>query len=288
MNKPDPLYLCIMGHSGIGKSNLSDLFTVPGWDPFRVRKPRDKDDKAMSKEDFETLLVKGVLDQTNVGGKKYERGKLVFPETPPEENSDDGAFIQKIYMDKGLCICKNWSFFKVRDADQCIRHEDFKAKSSMRIEIFPPHLLTLRKEWKKLKPAIELTADNILVVLLNPTACSFENMPEPSHELRMSCALSVMERARVKGEVPDLADALRRVGYLNEELVAWKAFISNVEINTLECLEWSHFEYRYHFDKLAELNRARMSLFNAIWKRSGWNDDEKTTWAGRLQLACMI
>lgn len=289
MKDAAPLHVCIMGHSGIGKSPLSNLFRVPGWDPFRVRKPRDKNDKAMSKEDFTALLVDGVLDLTKVGGKKLERGPLVYPTPPTEAKSTDGQFIRTTYEEQGLCVCAGWSFFKVRDAHQCLCHEDFTAKSSMRIEIFAPRLLTLLRERDKLTPAFELTAANILVVLLNPTMCRFADMgDQPSSELRLSCALSVMERARVSGKVPDLADALRRVSHLKEELAAWRAFVSDGIADTLECLEWSHFEYRYHADESAELDRAKESLFKAVWEHPTWNEREKTTWAGRLQLSCMI
>jgi len=121
-----------MGHSGAGKTPLSDLFDAPGLDPFRIRPPRDENDKAMSKNDFHALLEHGHLD-----GEK--RGKLVYP-SPGNDDADNGTMIRKKYDEHRMCICERWSFFKVRTADQCLRHTDFNPTTSMRIEVFAPVL----------------------------------------------------------------------------------------------------------------------------------------------------
>jgi hypothetical protein len=43
-------------------------------------------------------------------------------------------------------------------------------------------------------------------------------------------------RKRAKGQVADLADALKRVQHLKEELPAWKALLDMPGVATLECL----------------------------------------------------
>jgi len=274
-----------MGHSGVGKSPLSKLFPVPGWDPFRVRRPRDENDKAMTKDDFTALLVKGVVETKD---KRWERGELVFPPAQEDENPTDGEVIRRVYEEHGLCVCTGWSFFKVRDANQCLCHKDFDPESSMRIEVFAPVLLNMIRERERLTAAFRLNLDNLLVILLNPTSLSFANMQEPSHELRLATALAVTERCRVNGGVADLADALRRVEHLNTELAAWREFISNGVVPTVECLEWQHFEFRYHANEAAERDRARTSLFRAVWNHRTWTQEQKTNWSGRLQLSCMM
>lgn len=40
-----PFHICILGPSGIGRTNLARLFKFPGLDPFRVRAPRNAKDR---------------------------------------------------------------------------------------------------------------------------------------------------------------------------------------------------------------------------------------------------
>ena len=285
MMKPDPLHVCIMGHSGVGKSPLSKLFPLPGWDPFRVRKPRDENDKAMTEDDFAALLVKG---QVKIKDKTWERGELVFPSAPEGADPTDGEVIRLTYEKHRLCVCAGWSFFKVRDADQCLCHKDFDPDLSMRIEVFAPVLLTMVRERKRLPPVCRLNPDSLLVILLNPTSLPFERMEEPLTELRLATALAVTERCRVKGEIPDLADAFRRAEHLQAELAAWRGFLNDPNVSTLECREWPHFEFRYHSSEAAERERARNSVFRALWDHPKWTKEQKVNWAGKLQLSCMM
>jgi hypothetical protein len=54
--------ICILGHSGIGKSNLAALFKVAGWEPYRVRVPRDAEDAAVCKspDEFKKLREEAI------------------------------------------------------------------------------------------------------------------------------------------------------------------------------------------------------------------------------------
>ena len=230
-------------------------------------------------------MMNGVVETKD---KRWRRGNLVFPSAHEGGNPADGEVILHTYAEHGLCVCTAWSFFKVRNADQCLCHKDFDPKSSMRIEVFAPVLLTMVRERERVAPAFQLNPDNLLVILLNPTSLSFAKMDEPSNELCLATALAVTERCRVNGEVPDLADALRRVEHLRTELAAWRGFLDDPNIPTLECLEWQHFEFRYHSNEAAERERARNSLFQAVWDHPTWTKEQKANWAGKLQLSCMM
>ena len=165
--------ICILGHSGIGKTNLAGLFKVNGWEPYRVRIPRDADDAkvCMSPPDFERLLSelagKKLLDEGNAGFKAYE----------------------------------DWSVLKVRGKDQILNHS-IEAKSDdtlLRVEIFAPVLVAMFKNRAKLATT-SLDPSRTLVILLNPTGTSFRDMDEPSQELRLSTAFAVAERYRAAGK----------------------------------------------------------------------------------------
>jgi hypothetical protein len=252
-----PLHLCIMGHSGVGKSPLSDLFDMRGWDPYRIRDARDAHDKVKSKQEYESLRVGA------------NRGDVCYQS-----------------QQSSLSVCTKWSTFKVRDMEQCLDNTDFDPRSDMRIEVFAPVLLEMIQQREQVKRAFDLDPDNILVVILNPTSTSFSGMDDPSPELQSATLAAVMERNRVSGNEVDLADALRRVEDLVDELRAWREFIRMENIRTLECLRWEHFEYRYHSDPTGERERARTSLFRAFTNPASWQGEEPPeSWAGRLALA---
>lgn len=106
-----------------------------------------------------------------------------------------------------------------------------------------------------------------MFIVLKPTDESFVEMTQPSTELSLATLVATSERDRVKGRVVDLADSLRRVGYLREELSAWQVFCRSYPTSTVECLRWPHFEYRYgkraSTEHRQELERARESILRA-------------------------
>ena len=114
-----PLHLCIMGHSGVGKSPLSDLFDMRGWDPYRIRDARDAHDKVKSKQEYESLRVGA------------NRGDVCYQS-----------------QQSSLSVCTKWSTFKVRDMEQCLDNTDFDPRSDMRIEVFAPAVaVTTGRSW---------------------------------------------------------------------------------------------------------------------------------------------
>jgi hypothetical protein len=231
------------------------------------------------------LLDHGQLDHGQLKGEK--RGPLVYPRAENGEDPNSAIVIREKYEKRGLCVCQGWSFFKVRDDDQCLRNADFTPTSPMRIEIFPPVLRQMVTYRSEMASAFDLNPDNFLVVILNPTSQPFSEMEVPSPELCTATAMAVMERKRAQGRTPDLADALRRVEHLERELEAWREFITKAEMATLECLKWQHFEYCYQADPASERERAMRSLFNAFNNPKSWRTTTPENWAGRLAVSCM-
>lgn len=246
------LRICIMGHSGIGKSPLTKLFKIDGWEPFRVRVPRNAEDAKVCKTPDEY--------------KKLEEGHRNLASL--YESQGDNPNKLRVYDD--------WSFFEVRRANQCLEHTVAAKDKSipLRVEIFAPVLIEILKNSEALRSAFVLDKENVLILLLNPTSCSFRDMQEPSEELRLATIFATTERARVAGKSVDLADSLRRVEHLNGELAAWREFCLLFPQNTIECCKWSHFEFRYTspsegaWHAQTELVGARKSILNAVAKQS--------------------
>jgi hypothetical protein len=173
-----------------------------------------------------------------------------------------------------LRVYQNCSFFLVRLAKQCLQHTKAAKDASvpLRIEVFAPAFLEMLKAGRVLKDAFVLNPLNLMILLLNPTSVSVREMQERSVEIKQATLFAVTERYRVQGKAVDLADGLRRVEYLAEELDAWKGFAEFLPGNTLECLRWPHFEFCYGppdntAQARAELLKARKSLFDAIGRQ---------------------
>ncbi|MGH8527859.1 MAG: hypothetical protein ACREXY_27670, partial [Gammaproteobacteria bacterium] len=247
MTTPKALRLCIMGPSGVGKSPLSRLLNVQGWEPFRVRVPRNAEDAKVCKTPDEYAAL-----------EEAHRSEAPLYEGPTGNPNK-------------LRIYRSWSFFEVRGGHQCLEHTP-AAKDpavSLRVEIFAPVLLEILQNLANLREAFALTQENLLLLLLNPTSRQFRDMSIPSEELRLATLVAVTERDRVTGKAVDLADALRRVEHLAAEVSAWSELCTRFPHNTVECLAWPHFEFRYTqlaqgpWHASAELDRARSTVLKA-------------------------
>ena len=234
------LRLCILGHSGVGKTHLAQLFAVGGWEPFRVRQPRNEADAAVCKSPAEYAAL--LAERFDV--------PLVYEGGPPND----------------LRVYDDWSFFNVRNTTQCLQHTASARdpSASLRIEIFAPVLAEMLEHEDELDGrAFSLDPDDMVVLLLNPTARSIHDMVEPTDELRLATLLAIRERATVDDGDFDLGDALRRSEFLDVELEAWKRIAKHVP-HYVECLRWGHFEYRHLVNGPAELARARASVLDAV------------------------
>lgn len=246
MAELNPIQLCFLGHSGIGKSPLTKLFDkekVGSWDPFRVRKPRNEEDAKVC--------------------KSYDRFNEIL-----KRCSENEKLIYRGQSKNQLLIYETWSFFKVRDKDQCLEHKTaqdaIEAGKSLRIEIYAPVLVEMLEatQKEKVKKHLPLDSDKLLIVLLNPTLCSFEEMKEPDQELCLATLFSITERSRIQGKGVGLADGLRRVEYLKEELEDWKKLLDRHPGYAVECKKWAHFEFRYLITD-ATLSNAQIELIKA-------------------------
>jgi hypothetical protein len=245
--------ICILGHSGIGKSNLADLFKVAGWEPFRVRVPRDEKDALVCKSPDEFRILREAAIRK---GLKHN-----------------------IQIDAGgnLEVYDDCSIFQVRGKDQYLEHTK-EAKSwdtILRIEIFAPVLVEMLKNWDKLRSIFCLDPARTLIILLNPTSKSFKTMSQPSQELCLSTALAVSERYRASGKAVDLADIIQRTEHLSGELAAWRELFA-AGANVVECLNWPYFEYRYKAsgETLKVASQAREALWKAIKKQPALTEDD--------------
>jgi hypothetical protein len=87
--------------------------------------------------------------------------------------------------------------------------------------------------------------EDLLIILLNPTSFPFKEMKSgPSMLFRLAAFTAVVERYRVQGKQVDLTDALRRVEFIDEELLAWQKLIE-YGFTVVECLNWPYFEFTY-------------------------------------------
>jgi len=251
---PLVLRVCILGHSGVGKTHLARLFALEGWEPYRVRQPRSDHDAAvcMSPAAYDALRA-----------ERAGRRPLYSGGAPND-----------------LRVYQDWSFFSVRNTKQCLEHTAASRDPSrpLRMELFAPVLAELLEHHEELDGrAFTLNIDNLVVLLLNPTAQSIHDMDEPTDELRLATLLSIRERAAVDDNDFDLADALRRSEHLDTELEAWKKVAKFVP-HTVECLTWEHFEYRHIRRGERELARARTTVLDAVAAQAPGILDRLQSW----------
>ncbi len=255
-NRAGTIRAVICGHSGIGKTPLGSLFNVPAWEPFRIRVPRDRKDASLCKSQAEF----DALEQA----QRARWGQPLYESPPGHPNY--------------LRVYREWSFFQFRGRNQCLVHIAAARgeENSLRVEISVPVFVEMLRNRDRLREAFSLDPANLIVILLNPTSQSFQEMPAPSIELYLATQYAVSERSRLQHGSVELADSLRRVEFLRDELAGWRELWRMCPQSTIECRQWAHFEFRYWFpdrsppegSAQAELCRARESLLGATGEQA--------------------
>ena len=216
----ETMHLCLLGPSGIGKSPLANLFKLEGFEPYRIRTPRDEKDKRVCMDETEAEEI-------------YNHE---FNAHRPEEIEED-------WLEVGNEYC----FFSVRKDRQCLRFKiDGKRvlNKPKRIEIFAPRLLDILKNKKGSGAAIGLNLHNILLIFLNPSTSRYSEMNTPDNVLEQATFYAITKRTELQRKPVDLADAFKRIKRLSDELAAWKDLQGAVP-KYVECTKWKHYEFRY-------------------------------------------
>lgn len=255
-NKSNPIHICILGPSGIGKSPLASLFKLPGFEPFRIRPPRNEKDKLVCKSEDEAKTI------------FEEQG---FPEDkwPTVKATDDWFYVGK-----------QWIFFSVRGDKQCLEYKSDKGRHLLdepkRMEIFAPRLVDILDNKNDCGKALGLSAENLIILCLNPSATSYTGMSGiPNDELKHAIFYGISKRTELQCKPVDVQDILKRVRRLGEEIKAWSSLQNNA---FYEFTSWGHFEYRYyqpdgtHDNAIRELITTRRTLLNRLEKEASRND----------------
>jgi hypothetical protein len=238
-----PSHVCILGPSGIGKSPLASLFCLAGFDPLRVREPRDDEDRALCISEPDAFYL-------------YKR-----------ETGSAGAWPTPTAPTDWFILGDHWLFIGVRGDRQCLRfaEDDGTAvlRSSRRVEVFAPRLLDILNDRDACQMRIDLGPDNVVILLLNPSAASYDEMASsPDEDLKQATFYAITKRMELQGKPVDIPDAQRRVRRLADELVAWVALKGLVGQSCIEYTAWQHFEFRYHQPDRS-LASARRELLSA-------------------------
>ena len=242
-----PFHICLLGPSGIGKSPLSALFRLLGFDPKRVRGPRDAKDKE---------LCISEPDAAGVFQRDAMRPDGSAPPWPGPKAPDDW-----------FVVGGRWLFFSVRGDRQCLEFRDEKGRqvlrSSRRVEIFGPRLLDILNDRDGSRGAVGLSPENLVVFLLNPSARRYDEMATgPDEDLKQATFYAIAKRTELQGKPVDVPDVQKRVRRTAEELEAWVEIKARLGACCVECTGWKHFEFRYH-QPHGSFTDARRELISA-------------------------
>ena len=246
-------HVCILGPSGIGKSPLASLFRFAGLDPLRVREPRDAKDSA---------LCISEPDAIQVYNAESPPGAAPWPTPKAPEN--------------WFVVGRHWLFLSVRGDRQCLRFQEDNGelvlRSPKRVEIFAPRLVDILN--LKSETNIGLWPDNLVVLLLNPSATKYREMAgdRPDEDLKQATFYAITKRTELQRKPVDVPDAQKRVRRLPAEVAAWVEIGKLVGEPCVEYTSWQHFEFRYHqpdscpADAKRELIEARDTILAGLNK----------------------
>lgn len=230
---PNPYHrILILGHSGVGKSNISDFFNLEICTPFRVRDkgPRDENDRAISIEEFKIMPF-------------YEHVNQFFNKKDNNETPNYTIFRKN---EEDYFVCRVRGKYQY----ETLPNLGANKKKPILIELYGPIIAEMSKE--DFEKIFGCNIKDFFVIFLNPCNTSITDMESPSFELKMATAQANMEREKIqwikKGVLqyhPNLSKIIKRVESLAEELKSWKEIKGNLEENFVEILNWPYFEYEF-------------------------------------------
>ncbi|MBN2411233.1 hypothetical protein JXQ31_06025 [candidate division KSB1 bacterium] len=233
--------IMFIGHSGIGKSPLENLFK-PGVKisaPLRVRdNPRDEKDifyiPQQARDTMKRLCRENVL--------AVSRDIEVYPSV---------------------------IFFPVRGSDQVVINHTKEHPEYIKYEIFAPVYYDLLRlpAVREYYPFLTGGPDHrVLAILLNPTAVGFNEqefdredlVKKAEHGIR--CRYELMnDKKPAQAEID--RDVNKRIKHMNDELPAWKALLNLTgkypNLFFLEIKNWEFFEYTYYAEPVEDFKNAK-------------------------------
>jgi len=236
-------HICILGPSAIGKSPLASLFRIPGFDPLRVREPRDEKDRTLCIPESDAIDL-------------YQQDAPSAPPWPMPKA-----------VRNWFVLGAHWLFMSVRGDRQCLRFAEDDGRlvlgSRRRIEVFGPRLLDILRNRNGCQSKIGLKPSNVVILLLNPSAQTYDKMSgSPDDDLKQATFYAITKRAELQGKPVDVPDSQKRVRRLPDELQAWVNLKHIVGQSCVEYTAWPHFEFRYHQPKRG-VETARRELLSA-------------------------
>ncbi len=124
-------------------------------------------------------------------------------------------------------------------------------------------MLDILKNRDGCQSKIDLKPDNVVILLLNPSANSYDKMSgSPDEDLKQATFYAINKRTELQGKPVDVPDAQKRVRRLPDELTAWIELERLVGPSCVEYTAWPHFEFRYHQPERS-VQSARRELLSA-------------------------
>ena len=261
--------ICVIGGSGVGKSTtlkyvLGDTARI---DPYRARPDgaRTGEDRYVSPAMWQELL--------RLNERLDENGPRV---TLSSNKGDmDPCLMGDSALEQWVKIFTNASFFTVRKDMQVLLHYDFQVDAPLgKVELFAPVFYAILKN-KTARDAIPfLQGAKTIFILLNPlatpvTEVAADDVIDKAGWIVEDWIDLQFQRSLLWGELEGLdsvalekkrAKMAERVVQLPYEVAAWQNLIalSRSEPDVcgfVECLGWTHFEYKYIGRGKAEIRR---------------------------------
>lgn len=261
--------VCVIGGSGVGKSTVLQyvLGDAARIDPYRARTDgaRTGEDRYVSPAMWQELLR--LNEQLDENGPKVTLSS--------NKGDMDPCLIGDSALEQWVKIFTNASFFTVRQDIQVLLHNDFDVDAPFRkVELFAPvfYAILRNKTARDLIPFLQ--GAKTIFILLNPLAMPItrvvaDDVIDKASWIAEDWIDLQFQRSSLWGELKGLdsaalekkrASMAKRVMQLPYEVVTWQNLValsrSEPDIcGFVECLGWTHFEYKYIGRGEAEVRR---------------------------------